>query len=169
MRTTASDLTKREAEEKRCRISRGYRPISKFRSRLRTHGDFDLGCGDFLELEFPRSDLIVASFSLHHISDPDSKKRLYARCRRALGSDGALLMADCYPPSLHGLAKLGRAAWRRHLEQYYTAQEARRYLEAWSEEDTHFEISDELEWLKQAGFRTEVVWRRELFSVLACT
>ena len=90
------------------------------RSRLRTDDRLDLRCGDYLELEFPRSDLIVASISLHHVSEPDSKKQLYERCRQALGSEGVLLIADCYLPSLDDLARQGMASWRRHLEQHYT-------------------------------------------------
>jgi len=138
------------------------------RLRFRTHASLDLRCGSYLELELPRSDLIVASISLHHVSEPDSKKQLYARCRQALGDKGALLMADCFPPSLEDLAEQGMTAWRRHLEQHYTPEEASRYLEAWSEEDTHFVLADELEWLQQAGFRPEVAWRKDLFAVLLC-
>ncbi|MFH1764318.1 MAG: class I SAM-dependent methyltransferase [Gemmatimonadota bacterium] len=139
------------------------------RSRFRSQDGVELRCGNFLEMEFPKSDLIVASISLHHVSDPESKVELYERCRQALGSKGALLMADCFPHTLETLAERGRAAWRRHLEQHYSPDEASRYLAAWAEEDTHFPLAEELEWLRKAGFRPEVVWRRDLFGVLVCS
>lgn len=125
--------------------------------------------GSYLEVELPSADAIVASISLHHVPEAGVKKQLYARCRRSLGTRGVLLLADCYPPSHEELARRGRAAWRRHLERHYTPDEAGGYFEAWSREDTYFTLAEEMDWLGEAGFRPEVVWRQDLFAVLLCT
>ena len=81
---------------------------------------------------------------------------------RALkASQRALVLDD-------GLAEAAMEAWRSHLEKHYTPEEAVQYLEAWSEEDTYYPISDELDWLRQAGFQADVIWRKDLWAVLLC-
>ena len=139
------------------------------RTRLQHHGGLELREESFLELALPSADLIVASFSLHHVPEPAAKKKLFFRCREALGTGGALLMADCFPPSSADRAEEGWLAWRRHLERFYSPDEVRGFFDAWAEEDTHFPLADELGWLKEAGFRTDVAWRKDLFAVLVCT
>lgn len=42
------------------------------------------------------------------------------------------------------------------------------FLEVWSGEDTDFPLVDELQWLGEAGFDPEVVWRKDHFAVLLC-
>ncbi len=138
------------------------------RSRLRDRGKVECRSGDFEDSDFPDSDLIVASFSLHHIPEPEGKKRLYRRCRQALGEGGSLLQADCFPPGHELLAEEGMEAWRAHLQMSYTREEALGYLDAWSGEDTYFPLAHELGWMKEAGFQAEVVWRRGLWAVLLC-
>lgn len=139
------------------------------RARLGGFPGVDLRAGDFMAGELPRADLIGASISFHHVPEPDLKKGLYTRCRSALNEGGALLMADCFPPSQVNLAEEGWAAWLRHLEGHYDAGEARGFLEAWSEEDTHFSLAEELSWLGEVGFGAEVVWRKDLFAVIVCS
>jgi tRNA (cmo5U34)-methyltransferase len=138
------------------------------RLRLQGWGGIDLLCGSYLDIAFPRSDLIVASISLHHVPDPDSKKQLYGRCRQALENSGIMLLADCYLPLREDRAAEGMIAWQRHLEQHYTPEEAVQYLQAWSEEDTYFPLAEEIKWLARAGFEPDVVWRKDLFAVLLC-
>lgn len=139
------------------------------RARLTDSVQVELRVASYLEAEIPASDLIVASISLHHVPEADAKMDLYARCRRALHSGGAMILADCYLPELEQLAVDGMAAWQRHLEGHYTRIEAERYLAAWAEEDRYFQLVDELRWLSEAGFRPDVIWRRDLFAVLLCT
>jgi tRNA (cmo5U34)-methyltransferase len=139
------------------------------RLRFRDRPGLDLRVGSFLELDFPRSDLIVASFSLHHVPQPEIKKDLFVRCREALGETGSLVMADCFPSADEEVAEEGRRAWGSHLERFYSPEETRAYFAAWAEEDTHFSLPAELDWLEGAGFRPTVVWRKDLFAVLLCT
>jgi SAM-dependent methyltransferase len=138
------------------------------RARLGTSPEIDLRPGSFLDLDFPPSDLIVASISFHHTPEPASKKRLYERCRGALEAGGPLLIADCFRPSDDHLMEEAMQAWRSHLERYYSPKESVHYLEAWSEEDTYFPLSHDLEWLREAGFQPDVIWRKDLWAVLLC-
>jgi tRNA (cmo5U34)-methyltransferase len=59
--------------------------------------DASFVCSRFDELTLPPCDAIVASLSLHHIRTAAEKRRLYERCRAAVGVDGLLISADCCP------------------------------------------------------------------------
>jgi tRNA (cmo5U34)-methyltransferase len=142
--------------------------LAQARTRLEGRGEVELRTASFLEAELPPADLIVSSIALHHVAEAKAKQELYARCRQALGGAGALLLADCFLPAHPDLARRGMTAWRAHLERHYPPAEATRYLEAWSGEDTYFRLVDELAWLRRAGFRPDVVWRRDLFAVVLC-
>ncbi len=136
------------------------------RSRLGSAKKLDLRCGSFLDVEFPEVDLIAGTISLHHVPEAEAKKALYQRCRESLRPRGVLLMADCFPARNEALSARGWAAWRNHLERFYTPDETTGYFEAWSGEDTHFPLEDELEWLREVGFETAVTWRKDPFAVV---
>lgn len=129
----------------------------------------DLRVGSYLDMPLPEADFIVASISLHHVRDEEAKRQLYRRCRDALRPGGAMIVADCFPPLLESARLDGMDAWRGFLEATYSAAEARAFLDAWAEEDTYFPLAHELDWLADAGFATDVVWRRDLFAVVAAT
>jgi tRNA (cmo5U34)-methyltransferase len=141
--------------------------LSLARARLKT-ADVELRVGSFVDVALPACQLIVASFSLHHIAAQETKQVLYRRCRDALAPGGAMILADCYLPCADQFAEEGMRKWHRHLEQFYSAAESTQFLQAWGEEDTFFRLNDEMQWLEKAGFRTDVLWRRDLFAVLLC-
>jgi trans-aconitate methyltransferase len=141
--------------------------LESARSRLRAHTDVVLRVSDFLEAPMPRCDVIVSCIALHHVPEPAAKRALYRRCHDALSPAGALVTADCFPAREQRLAAEQREAWLRHLQRTCTRQEAERHLAAWAEEDFYVPLGDELDWLADAGFRTEVLWRRDGFAVLA--
>ena len=129
----------------------------------------DLRVGSYLDVPLPDADFVIASISLHHVRDAAAKRDLYRRCRAAVRAGGALIVADCFPPRLEPARAEGMAAWRRFLEVTYPAEEARAYLDAWATEDTYYPLADELAWLADVGFDPDVVWRRDLFAVVAAT
>lgn len=135
--------------------------------RLATHQRVDLIEGDFLRTEIPACDAIVACISLHHVRTAEAKKAFYARCHAALRRPGILVTADCFPGAEPAVAAEHREAWLTHLEKAYTRPEAEAHLLSWADEDTYFSLDTELAWLAEAGFRPEVLWRRDGFAVLA--
>ena len=137
------------------------------RERLLQHSQLELVRGDFLQLPLPTCDAIVATLALHHVPTPGEKQDFYGKCRAALRSPGLLVTADCYPAREARLAAIHRQAWLAHLQRSYSPEEAEGYLEAWADEDYHFPLEDELMWLGEAGFATEVLWRRDGFAVVA--
>lgn len=122
--------------------------------------------GDFTKTALPKCDAVVASLALHHIRTRAAKQKLYARCYAALRSGGVLFNADCCPASTSRLVEHDLKQWQAHLEQYYSAQEARAFFAAWAKEDTYFALQTELEMLRAVGFKTEVVWRRAPLAVV---
>lgn len=127
----------------------------------------DLVTADFLEVPLPSCDAIVACLSLHHIRSGTSKRAFYAKCREALEPSGIMVSADCFPGSAGPVAAQHREAWLAHLEQTYTRAEAEQHLESWAGEDVYFPLEDELDWLRAAAFRPDVLWRMDGFAVVA--
>jgi tRNA (cmo5U34)-methyltransferase len=123
--------------------------------------------GAFGVVRLPRCDAAIQSFALHHLPDRRRKLALYRKLFDALTPGGMLLSADCHPGANPRLAATHDAAWRAHLRQFYSPDEADAYLKAWASEDVYFSLEAEIEVLGAAGFRTDVLWRRDGFAVLA--
>ena len=122
--------------------------------------------GDFLTSPLPKSDVIAASFSLHHIRTRARKAAVYRRCFRALRPGGLFVIADCCLASDRRQRLRDRDAWRAHLERSYSARRAEAFLRAWAKEDVYVPLADEIDLLERAGFSVDVRWRRRSFAVV---
>jgi hypothetical protein len=49
----------------------------------------------------------------------------------------------------------------------YSRIEAEEYLRAWSGEDVYLPLEDEVAWLRETGFATDIVFREDGLAVLA--
>jgi len=123
--------------------------------------------GSFLRVTLPRADAFVASFALHHVRTRVAKTRLYRRVRRSLRPGGVFVSADCHPAGNRTLAAAQKDAWRAHLRRSYPPAQASALLRAWAREDVYVPLNVEVTLLRRAGFRVEVVWRRDAFAVVA--
>ena len=132
--------------------------------RLPSNAEFV--CSSFLRAEIPESDAVVASFALHHVRTRGSKAKLYSRIAKALRSGGRLVTVDCQPASNVTVARRQREAWKNHLMESYSEEEAANYLEAWSHEDVYVPLDSEMELMTRAGLAVEVLWRKDAFAVL---
>ncbi len=135
-------------------------------ARRRLRGKIDVIHDNFERVRIPRCDVVSASFSLHHIDAGRKKGALYRRCFNAMRDGGTLVSADCFLASSVKLRRRHRQAWLDHLEQNYTARRAEQFLRTWAKEDVYFSLDRELELLKDAGFSTEVSWRKDSFAVV---
>lgn len=122
--------------------------------------------GDFQTQELPRCDLVVASLALHHVKTRAAKALLYRRIARALLPGGMIVNADCCPAEDDTVAARQLRAWRDHLLETYSTSETRAHFRGWSHEDSYMPLNVEIELVRAAGFRTEVVWRRDPFAVV---
>jgi ubiquinone/menaquinone biosynthesis C-methylase UbiE len=124
---------------------------------------------DFVTAPLPRCDAVTASFALHHIEQPRTKKALYRRVKAALRRGGVLVTADCHPATHPPLAAAGRTAWRDHLAVTYGRRKAEGFLRAWSHEDFYMPLDVEVSLMRAAGLSPEVTWRRDAFAVIVAT
>jgi len=137
------------------------------RRRLDRYGSrVALDVGTLERTALPRSDAIVATLALHHLLTPAAKRGFYARCFAALRPGGLLASGDCMPAQDAALAAAQHAAWERHLRRHHGAKRSAGYFAAWAGEDRYFPLEIELEMMRTAGFRTEVVWRSGAFATV---
>lgn len=121
---------------------------------------------NFEQARIPRCDVISASFALHHVATGRRKAALYRRCFTSLRDGGMFVSVDCFLGASGRLQKLHRDAWLQHLQKRYTRKKAEHFLRTWAKEDVYFTLDRELELLKDAGFSTEVTWRKDSFAVV---
>ena len=132
--------------------------------RLQDRGCFL--CADFVTAPIPECDLVVASFSLHHVETRSAKAALYKRIRTALLRPGFVISVDCHPAADPQLAQVQHRAWQAHLQNYYTRRRAVSLLKAWSREDFYVPLDAELDLMRKAGLRPEILWRKGAFAVI---
>lgn len=123
-------------------------------------------CSSFLRCEIPPCDAIVASFALHHVRTRSAKRALYQRIAVALRSGGQIVNVDCQPAQEKRIAKRQFEAWKTHLRLSYDERQAGDYLSAWAKEDVYVPLASEIVLMEDAGFRVEVLWRKDAFAVL---
>ena len=121
---------------------------------------------DFEHIGIPRCDVVSASFALHHVPTGRRKGALYKRCCQSLRPGGMFVSADCYLASTAKVQQRHRQAWLDHLKKKYSPKKAENFLRTWAKEDVYFTLEREIELLKEAGFSTEVTWRKDSFAVL---
>jgi ubiquinone/menaquinone biosynthesis C-methylase UbiE len=125
--------------------------------------------GNFERAPIPSCDIVSASFALHHIRTARRKLAVYKKARRALGRRGMLVSADCFLAADPKLRRRHRDAWLAHLRRKYSKARSEQFLRDWAREDVYFKLDDERELLRRAGFRVEVVFRRDSFATVIAT
>lgn len=134
--------------------------VDRLRGRIQTIED------NFERAAIPRCDVVSASFALHHVPNGRRKGALYKRCFAALRPGGMFVSADCFIGSSKTMQKRQRDAWLGHLKDTYSPKKSENFLRTWAKEDVYFTLDREMELLRDAGFSTEVTWRKDAFAVL---
>ena len=142
--------------------------LNEARQRLAGFGDrVSFREASFLD-PLPLADAVVASLSLHHVHDLETKAALYRAIRGALSPSGVLLNLDAAVtegPRLNALV-FDRMAVRMG-EHGITYAEAQGHFASWAAEDRYFPLDAELGALRAAGFdEVECFWRRGLSAVI---
>lgn len=132
--------------------------------RLQERGCFL--CANFMTAPIPDCDVVVASFALHHVRTRPAKTALYRRVRSALSRGGAVITVDCHPATDRELAGEQMAAWRSHLQNFYSRARATSLLKAWSREDFYVPLDAERDLMRAARLNPEVLWRKGAFAVI---
>ncbi|HET7698033.1 MAG TPA: class I SAM-dependent methyltransferase [Vicinamibacterales bacterium] len=138
-------------------------------ARARLAGRLDARHGSFESIDLPRADAIVTCVALHHLPPGARRQRLFRTLRRTLRPGGVFVNADCFPASHPRIAAADRAAWTAHLARTYPPDDVRALFRRWAGEDHYIPLADELNALRRAGFRPDVVFRRGAFAVIAAS
>ena len=134
------------------------------RRRLGTRATFT--AGSFLRTPLPPCDAVVASFSLHHVRTRAAKGGLYSRIHSALRPGGIFLIVDSLPASNATVKRGQLQEWLGHLRRTYTSSRSNAIFRSWSHEDVYTPLDVEIDLVRSAGFRVELLWRRGAFAVL---
>jgi SAM-dependent methyltransferase len=134
------------------------------RRRLGDRATFSTG--SFLRAPLSPCDALVASFALHHVRTRAAKRGLYRRISAALRPGGVFLGVDCQPAHDAQVRRAQFDEWLAHLRRAYTAPRAKAIFTSWSHEDVYVPLDDEIELMRSAGLRVELLWRRGAFAVI---
>ena len=139
------------------------------RKRLSDCGQLITDAADFRDLEFPAEsfDLVVSNIAIHHLS-ADRKQVLFQKIHKWLTPDGILCFADQCGAGTGDLYARHIEHWRRlTMDAGSTEAEWDMWMKHQAESDHHDTITDQMQWLRAAGFPiVDCVWRYLLWSVI---
>lgn len=138
-------------------------------SRVGTAPRFVFEQTDFRHLCYPaRSfDLVISSISIHHLTSLE-KKALFGKIAGWLEPGGTFAFADQFSGATTDLYQRHLRAWREHARRSGTTEEDwQLWMQHQAEHDHHDSLADQMDWLREAGFRmVDCPWRYLLWSVL---
>ena len=108
---------------------------------------------DYLGLDaIDTYDVIVSSLSIHHLAHAD-KRKLFSRAYRALKATGALINIDQIDPPTQNLKNLYWETWLEKVRSAGAGEERiQESIRRRRELDQDASLSDQLNWLTDAGF-----------------
>jgi tRNA (cmo5U34)-methyltransferase len=139
-------------------------------SKIRPHAvKYELIQKGFMDVGFEvgRFDLIVSSFALHHLLDPE-KKMIYKRFYQWLKPGGQFRCGDdCLAvpaEKAHEKNINGWLDWAR--KNGATETELKMWIDHGDRYDHYTALTDHFQWLKEAGFKNiDCYWRKYMWSV----
>ncbi len=136
--------------------------LVKARQRLAPYKT-KLICGDYAEVPFPqRTDLVVSVIGIHHQETDDDKRALFCKISDCLTSDGTFLFGDLVTFRDQEQAAVSEA---RHHDYIVEHLKDEQLLREWTYHHKFLNklapLEDQVEWLKEVGFRhVNVIFRR---------
>ena len=118
---------------------------------------------DFAEPE--RFDVVISSLAIHHLEDAD-KRSLFKRIFTALRPGGAFLNVD----QIKGHPPFDRLYWETWLARVRAAGASEDKIQTSIKRRRDFDhdasLSDQLKWLKEAGFAVDCIYKHYFVAVL---
>lgn len=138
-------------------------------SRLGTSDRLILDQQDFNKAEYDDGsfDLIVSSIAIHHL-DSEGKRSLFRRMKNWLTDDGVLCFADQCAGATEDLYAKHMSNWKElTIQAGASDSEWEMWMQHQAEHDHHDTLTEQLDWLRQAGFSVvDCTWRYLLWSVI---
>ncbi len=136
--------------------------IEMARTKLSHYDNIEYKIGNFSKLHFSNDyDVIVSSLAIHHLKTDDEKKYLYSKIFNALGKGGVFYNADTVLGSTNYLSKVNMEKWKDYMLKNVPLDEVeQKWLPTHYEEDFPASLMDQLDWLREIGFKeVDVIWR----------
>jgi tRNA (cmo5U34)-methyltransferase len=136
------------------------------KNKLRDYRDVRYVVCDMRNLDYSGYDAVVSSLTLHHLRRGAEKLRLYQKIHFGLRKGGVLYLADLVLGETDYLQRLNLEMWKRFLSRHMSEKDMNERRRRYRREDRPFRLSEELGWLRRAGFRRlDVVWKHYHFAV----
>ncbi len=111
-------------------------------------------------------DLVISSLAIHHL-EHDDKALLFKRIYRALKLNGSFLNIDQVQAPTPELRELYLTTWLEHVRRQAASEEQiQASLQRRAAYDRDALLTDQLDWLRLAGFQTCDVLYKQLFIAL---
>ena len=137
------------------------------KDKLKALDDISYEVCDCMDFDYSAGyDAVVSSLTLHHIRESDVKKKLFKKVFGGLNSRGVFCLADLVLASNDYLQKLNMKKWADFQSNQCNHAEIQEREKRYNTEDHPFRLMDEIQWLKEAGFReVDVIWKYYHFAV----
>jgi tRNA (cmo5U34)-methyltransferase len=137
--------------------------------RLTDDSRYRFHTADFRSLEFgdERFDLVASSIAIHHLTAAE-KQPLFAQLFRWLRTGGIFAYADQHAGASEAISARHHTHWHSaSMDAGATESEWQMWMQHQSDHDHHDTLVDQIDWLRQAGFRqVDCPWRFLLWTVL---
>lgn len=122
---------------------------------------------DYSKYDFEEKyDMVVSALSIHHLEDED-KKELYKRSYSILKESGIFINADLVHGETAFIENLNKTIWRQYVENSGLTEEEIAAGYERSKLDKDIEMNQQLNWLKEAGFRdVSCIYKYYQFAVM---
>ncbi len=117
---------------------------------------------DLIERKF---DLIISALSIHHLTDAE-KETLFSRVFSSLNSNGLFINADQVRGETPYEEEIYKSTWLKQIQEKGIAQQTLDAAFERMKEDKMSTLSDQLSWLKKAGFSEVNCWYRNFSFVV---
>ena len=137
------------------------------RERFHDRDNVRFFVGDYAQTDLGGPyDLVCSALSIHHL-EQEEKRRLFGRIRKILVPDGIFVNADQAEGETPYFSSRYREYWNAFLKNGpLTQEEHAAILKRRDMLDKNEKLSDQLAWLREAGFSdVDVVYRNRTFIV----
>jgi tRNA (cmo5U34)-methyltransferase len=124
------------------------------RDRFREHsGQFHYAVGDYRKIQVSKEfDLVISSLSIHHLEDPE-KRELFKKIHGVLKDAGAFINVDQVRGETPAVEELYWGHWLSQVSKAgFPEERIQESIDRRTRYDRDASLSDQLRWLKEAGF-----------------
>lgn len=110
-------------------------------------------------------DVCIAVLSIHHL-DEKQKSALFQKIFDNLKENGIFVIGDIIKFDSEKVTKEKEEEWRHFLTKKFVEKEVQYWFKNYQEEDLPSSVSDQIKWLKQAGFKeAKCIWEYMNYAV----